>query len=65
MNKNFFATYRNDVGKISTPFAIKPTPDAKMQIQRETTVPIHCKEKLNAFWDVLPKNVETDWLLAS
>ena len=36
-----YATHRNDVGQISTPFCIRLEPNAKLQTQRPTKVPIH------------------------
>ena len=41
-----YATPRNDVGKIATPFRIRLNPNAKLRTQRPTKVPIHYREKL-------------------
>ena len=36
-----YATHKNDVGQIATPFRIRLKPNAKLQTQRPTKVPIH------------------------
>ena len=41
-----YATHKNDVGQIATPFRIRLKPNAKLQTQRPTKVPIHYREKL-------------------
>ena len=55
-NKECYATHKNDVGKICTPFRIRLKPNANLQTQRPTKVPIHYREKLNALLDELEKN---------
>ena len=40
-----YATHKNDVGKISTPFRLKP--NAQLMTQRPSKVPIHYRDKLN------------------
>ena len=44
-----YATHKNDVGQIATPFRIRLKPNAKLQTQRPTKVPIHYREKLKNF----------------
>ena len=44
------------VGKISTPFRVRLKPNANLQTQRPTKVPIHYREKLNALLEELEKN---------
>ena len=43
-----YATHKNDVGKISTPFRIRLKPNAQLTTQRLSKVPIHYRDKLNA-----------------
>ena len=50
--KTCYATHKNDVGKISTPFRIRLKPNAQLITQRPSKVPIHYRDKLN----VLLKN---------
>ena len=40
-----YATHRNDVGKMDTPFRIRLKASAKLQNQRPTKVPIHYSDK--------------------
>ena len=47
-HKTCYATHKNDVGKISTPFRIKLKPNAQLLTQRPSKVPIHYRDKLNA-----------------
>ena len=47
-NKTCYATHKNDVGKISTPFRIRHKPNAQLMTQRPSQVPIHYRDKLNA-----------------
>ena len=47
---------KNDIGRISTPFRIRLKPNASLQTQRATKVPIHYRDKLNALLDELEKN---------
>ena len=56
-NKNFPATHRNDVGKISASFRIRLKPDAKLQTQRPIKVPIQYCYKLNTLLDDSKTNV--------
>ena len=52
--KTCYATHKNDVGKISTPFRIRLKPNAQLMTQRPSKVPIHYRDKLN----VLLKELE-------
>ena len=45
--KTCYATHKNDVGKISTPFRIRLKPNAQLMTQRPSKV-IHYRDKLNA-----------------
>ena len=45
--KTCYATHKNDVGKISTPFRIRLKPNAQLMTQRPSKVPIHYRDKLN------------------
>ena len=53
-NKTCYATHKNDVGKIATPFRIRLKPNAQLITQRPSKVPIHYRDKLNT----LPKELE-------
>ena len=44
--KTCSATHKNDVGKIATPFRIRPQPNAQLITQRPSKVPIHYRDKL-------------------
>ena len=55
-NKESYATHKNDVNRISNSFRIRLKPNANLQSQRPTKVPIHCREKPNSFSDELEKN---------
>ena len=50
-----YATHKNDVGKISTPFRIRLKPNAQLMTQRPSKVPIHYRDKLNALLKELEK----------
>ena len=52
--KTCYATHKNDVGKIATPFRIRLKPNAQLITQRPSKVPIHYRDKLNT----LPKDLE-------
>ena len=52
--KTCFATHKNDVGKIATPFRIRLKPNAQLITQRPSKVPIYYRDKLNT----LPKDLE-------
>ena len=39
--KTCYATHKNDVGKISTPFRVRLKPNAQLMTQRPSKVPIH------------------------
>ena len=54
--QNCYATHRNDVGQIATPFRIRLKPNAKLQTQSSTKVPIHRREKLKTLLDELEKH---------
>ena len=43
--KTCYATHKNDVGKISTPFRIRLKPNAQLMTQRPSKVPIHYRDK--------------------
>ena len=45
--KTCYATHKNDIGKISTPFRIRLKPNAQLMTQRPSKVPIHYRDKLN------------------
>ena len=40
-DKTSYATYKNDVGKNSTPFCITLKPNAQLMTQRPSKIPIH------------------------
>ena len=52
--KPCYATHKNDVRKISTPFRIRLKPNAQLMTQRPSKVPIHYRDK----FDALPKELE-------
>ena len=54
-NRTCYATHKNDVGKISTPFRIRLKPNAQLMTQRPSKVPIHYRDKLNALLKELEK----------
>ena len=45
-HQHCYATHRNDVRKMATPFTFRLEPNAKLQIQRPTKVPNHYRGKL-------------------
>ena len=47
------STHRHDVGKIATLFKIRLKPNAKLQTQRPTKVPIYYRDKLKILLDEL------------
>ena len=53
--KTCYATHKNDVGKISTPFRIRLKPNAQLMTQRPSKIPIHYRDKLNALLKELEK----------
>ena len=53
--KTCYATHKNDVGKISTPFRIRLKPNAQLMTQRPSKVPIHYRDKLNVLLKELEK----------
>ena len=53
--KTYYATHKNDVGKISTLFRIRLKPNAQLMTQRPSKVPIHYIDKLNALLKELEK----------
>ena len=53
--KTCYATHKNDVGKISTPFRIRLKPNAQLMTQRSSKVPIHYRDKLNILLKELEK----------
>ena len=54
-DKTCYATHKNDVGKISTPFRYRLKPNAQLITQRPSKVPIHYRDKLNALLKELEK----------
>ena len=54
-HKTCYATHKNDVGKISTPFRIRLKPNAQLLTQRPSKVHIHYRDKLNALLKELEK----------
>ena len=54
--KTCHATHKNDVGKISTPFRIRPKPNAQLMTQRPSKVPLHYRDNLNILLKELEKN---------
>ena len=54
--KTCYATHKNDVGKISTPFRIRLKPNAQLITQRPSKVPIHYRDKLNNLLKELEKH---------
>ena len=53
--KTCYATHKNDVGKLSTPFRIRLKPNAQLMTQRPSKVPIHYRDKLNVLLKELEK----------
>ena len=53
---NCYATHKNDVGKIATPFRIRLKPNAQIITQRPSKVPIHYRDKLNTLLKELEKH---------
>ena len=53
--KTWYATHKNDVGKISTPFRIRLKPNAQLITQRPSKVPIHYRDELNTLIKDLEK----------
>ena len=53
--KTCYATHKNDVGKISTPFRIRLKPNAQLITQRPSKVPLHYRDKLNVLLKELEK----------
>ena len=51
-----YATHKNDVGQIATPFRNRLKPNAKHQTQRPTKVPIQYREKLKTLLHELEKH---------
>ena len=50
--KTCYATHKNDVGKISTPFRIRHKPNAQLMTQRPSKVPIHYRDKLHQIMNI-------------
>ena len=50
-----YATHKNDVGKISTPFRIRLKPNAQLMTKRPSKVHFHYRDKLNALLKKLEK----------
>ena len=53
--KTCYATHRNDVDKIATPFRIRIKPNAKLITQRPSKLPIRYRDKLNTLLKELEK----------
>ena len=53
--KTWYATHKNDVGKIATPFRIRLKPNAQLITQRPSKVLIHYRDKLNALLKEIEK----------
>ena len=53
--KTCYATHKNDVGKISTPFRIRLKPNDQLMTQRPSKVPIHYRDKPNVLLKELEK----------
>ena len=53
--KTCYATHKNDVAKVSTPFRIRLKPKAQLMTQRPSKVPIHYRDKLNVLLKELEK----------
>ena len=53
--KTCYATQKNDVGQIATPFRIRLKLNAQLITQRPSKVPIHYRDKLNALLKELEK----------
>ena len=47
--KTCYASHKNDVGKISTPFRIRLKPNAQLITHRPSKIPVQYRDKLNAF----------------
>ena len=54
--KTCYATHKNDVGKISTPFRIRLKHNAQLITQRPSKVPIHYRDQFNALLEELEKH---------
>ena len=54
--KTCYATHKNDVGKIATPFRIRFKRNAQLLTQRPSKVPIHYCDKLNTLLKDLEKH---------
>ena len=54
--KTCYATHKNDVGNIATPFRIRLKPNAQLLTQRPSKVPIHYRDKLNTLLKDLEKH---------
>ena len=54
--KTCYATHKNDVGKIATPFRLRLKPKAQLITQRPSKVPIHYRDKLNTLLKELEKH---------
>ena len=53
--KTCYATHKNDVGRISTPFRIRLKPNAQLITKRPSKVPIHYRDKLKTLLKELEK----------
>ena len=55
-HRNCYATHKNNVGKIATPFRMRLKPNAQLLTQRPSKVPIHYREKLNNLLEEIEKH---------
>ena len=56
--KTCYATHKNDVGKIATPFRIRLKPNAQLLTQRPSKVPIHFTIVINSIrFSKIQKNI--------
>ena len=55
-HKHCYATHKNNVGKIASPFRIRLKPNAQLHTQRPSKEHIHYREKLNNLLRELEKH---------
>ena len=55
--KACYATHKNDVGEIATPFRVRRKPNAQLIAQRPSKVPIHYRDKLNTLLKELESKI--------
>ena len=54
--KTCYATHKNDVDKIATPFCFRLKPNAQLITQRPSKVPSHYRDKVNTLRKELEKH---------